>query len=292
MFNRILNTVINPQLFKDDPKKKLTIKKIMINKFTSQFLDSKVFIMVFVTLTWFIFDRFTSIMVIFYLSIVLIFKQFYYSTKTFSGFSQFLISIFSKNKIKNKSLNLNKLIVDDDKSINFDLIKLTLIPFAFFIVVERVKHVDYESPDNYLTDFFGDSINLWFIFLGLFASWLYNLFVLIFASGEFSLLNDSSSSDDLNKTIDLEHQSHPTNILDNLYDKTSRVINCCLYLGITFLFYFLNRSFPELTLFFMIGLSLFVFHKIIRYKLEFNHQFLYRNIRSHSKFTGKPSSFV
>jgi hypothetical protein len=285
-FNRILNIVINPQTSKVKPSKP-TLHKIVINKFTANFLDSKIFVMLFTLLVWFLFDKFTSILVIFYLSIIFVFKQFYYSTKTFSGFSHFLISIFSKKKTKNKSLNLNKLIISDDKSINFDLMKLSLIPLCYFIILERVTHVDYQTPNNWVTDFFGESTNIWMIGFGMSICWMYNVMVLLYSSGKFSLTDESTSSDNLNVTINLEHQSHPTNILNNFYDKTSRVINCCLYLGVVFGFYFLNRTFPEWVLFIMIGVSLFIFHKIIKYKQEFNHRFLYRNIKSQSKFKSK-----
>lgn len=288
-FNKILNPVVNPQVAKPEPVKKVSKDKIIINHFLSARVNSRVFVLVFCFLAMLLFDAFTGAIVIFYFSIVFVFKQFYYSTKTFTGFSNFLVSFVSTSKTKHKSLILKNLTLFDDQSINFELLKLTLLPVCYLVIMRRVRHIDYVEPLEWLSGVLGQDTSFWLVFVGLALSWLLNTLYLMYSSGGFSWLNDLNSSDNLNQTIDLDHQSHPTNLMSNFYETTSRVVHSCMFLGTLLGVYCLNRDFPRDTLLVMMGVCLYVFHKIIRYKFDFNHTMLYRNVKTHLKFPGSKS---
>jgi hypothetical protein len=169
----------------------------------------------------------------------------------------------------------------------FDFLKITVLPISYFIVTKRVEHIDYENQTPFLIKMFGEFKGVWFIFFGFAISSLINLFYLIIGSNGLCVIDDSSSSDNMNKSIDLKHQSHPTNILSHLYSKIHRIINCFIFLTISLAHYYMNRKYPELHLYMIIGLSLFLFNKVVKYKVEFNHVFRYKKVRRHSKFNGK-----
>ena len=284
--NCILNLFINPQVDSVKDHSGDSRDSMVLQYLSKTPIASSVFVVLTCLVSYFVLDRFSGTLVILYFSFVFIFSQFYSSAKTIAGFSRFLESFLMTKTFKNRNLVLNKLVIFNDKSVLFDLLKITLVPIGFCIVTERVTHLDFDSSKEWLLQSLGEFSGLWLTFFGFLSAWVFNMVFLILASNEFGFEEDESSSNNLQKSIDLKHNSHPTNMLFHFYDKVHRVINCVIFLAVAFGLFVLNRDHPESLFYFMVGVSLLLFNKVTLYKLDFNHVFRYKKIKRHSIFNG------
>lgn len=295
IFNNILNKIINIQTL--DPKNErfseknvqlLPKDKIALNNFTSTFVSSQVFILLGFILIYFIFGIPIAIFVLLYFIYLLVLKQFYFSSKTISGFSNFMISFFKL--LGKKSFVLNHLLIHNDKSSNFNLISLLLIPFVYTVIISRVTDQEYEQISSpiltSIEQYMRGPFSFYYIFIGgLFVEIFKTIFFLISADLMKDPFDDSES-DQFDNDLNLINESHPFYFFKNSLEPANKIYCGIIYVLVLFVFYLLNRDFPERLFWFILGISFNLFREIVMTHLSVNSVKRYKNVYKSSQLKG------
>lgn len=290
IFNNILNKIINIQTlnpkderFEQRNTELLSKDKIALNYFTSTFVSSQVFILLGFILIYFIFGIPIAIFVLLYFIYLLVLKQFYFSSKTISGFSNFIISFFKL--LGKKNFVLNHLLIHDDKSSNFNLLSLLFVPFVYTVITNRVNDQEYEqvlSPTlTSIEQYMPGSFAFYYIFIGVLFIEIFKTIFLLLSANLVQDPFDSSESDDLDQTLNLINDSHPFYFFKNSSEPANKIYCGIIYIVILFIFYLLNRDFPERIFWFILGISLNLFREIVMTNLSVNsvrrYKFVYKS---------------
>ena len=284
--NNLLNKIFNQQTFQlskadiRSPTPRIRAVKVIIDQYRKNFQPSFCFVFIFFCLVNFLLDSFTAAFLLFYFSVFFSLKQFYFGSKTFAEFSNFLISFF-KNRGK-VSFQLNQMLLSNDKSNNFAFLRLLLIPLAYSLISPRFVS---DTKPLWLEEYMPGNTDFWWLASGLLVFWALSAVYLLCSSGLFEPSTDSSRNSGMQK-LEITQGSHPSKFLSHSRDLTLRVLNGLAFLGILLGFFYMNRAYPRRLFFFVTGAGFAFIHLILRYKQDLNQIFLFRRISNTSLLKG------